>query len=346
MMIVAQAPCRIDFAGSVTDVQPFCDHIEGVVVNAAVNRYVRCTYLPEPADGFVVLDQINNDMLQVAGVEEMPAHGLPGRLKACLQTFPALSGGTFLLQSDLRHGSGMASSSALLTCLVAAITAALHQTLSPAATAEIAYQIERHSLGLLCGRQDAYASVQGGLSQFTFSQDRVTRRPISLPPALAGNFLSGLYVAYTTVQRSSDHLMRKMIEMLAAQDPLLLDVMTAHSDLARQAGLALADGHLRRFGQLLNESQANQERLPIPVSPPQARMLLQSARAAGAWGARLGGVGGGGYATLLLPLPQRQSIARQLRAQGWALEPIAVDWMGLRVHVAPCTNHDAKTTHG
>ncbi len=85
-------------------------------------------------------------------------------------------------------------------------------------------------------------------------------------------------------------------------------------EVAREARAALASGHLPALGWLLDENHRLLQ--AIGVSTPGLDRLVEAARAAGAFGAKLTGAGGGGNVIALVPPQRRDEVRRALLKAG------------------------------
>lgn len=328
MIVSSYAPCRLDIAGSPTDVQPFCDLHPGSVLNIAIDRYVRCVYIPN--NGLRVIDT-NSAMTAIARTSnELPPNYPFGMVKAALARFPQVTNGCFILSSDIHPGSGLGSSSALATALVATVSALCGIDLSRQEIAETAYDVERHFANSLCGRQDCYASALGGINHFRFDGELVHQEALSIDRETISSLAEAFCIASTDAPRDCGEILRDMIVMHNELDDLLFSVMEEHRALAPLAADACIRGDLTLLGNIIDRSWRNQERLPLTVSPPSAQNLLRDLRRSGVLGARLGGVGGGGYAISLVDPCLRSSIRERIKKGGHLIELVTIDWFGVR----------------
>lgn len=331
MKVTSKAPCRVDFAGSCTDIQPFCDTEPGFIVNAAITRYAYCTYIAAPTDGLTVIDLDTGYNLHISNANELPTGGRLGILRAYLDEFKQLPTGAIILQHDLHPGSGLGSSGATAVSIAATLSKVCGYSLSKGELAEMAYRVERSKLNPFCGRQDPYASAFGGINLFKFEGSRVEREQVSIPATELIEFLSQFAIVSSGVFRSCDVLLSAMFDQYYKKDSRFAEVMHTHCLLAQDLYRAFCAGDLFTVAKLMAESWTTQEQLRLPVSTPETQLLLSLAKQNGAIGSRLGGVGGGGYAAILFDRDKRHQLKTALETHGWYLEQVMVDWNGVEI---------------
>lgn len=88
----------------------------------------------------------------------------------------------------------------------------------------------------------------------------------------------------------------------------------AIGEVAQEGARAIMEGELARLGALMNHNQALLEALG--VSSRALERLIEAARTAGAWGAKLSGSGMGGCMIALVPPEQASAIEEALRTAG------------------------------
>jgi D-glycero-alpha-D-manno-heptose-7-phosphate kinase len=79
---------------------------------------------------------------------------------------------------------------------------------------------------------------------------------------------------------------------------------------------ALEAGNLPRVGELMSREWSDRRRLAAGISTPVLEELLQAAAAAGAWGGKACGAGGGGCLAILGPPERRSAIETALEGAG------------------------------
>jgi D-glycero-alpha-D-manno-heptose-7-phosphate kinase len=85
---------------------------------------------------------------------------------------------------------------------------------------------------------------------------------------------------------------------------------------AAELAPALVAGDLPRVGELMSREWNDRRRLADGISTPVLEELLRSASAAGAWGGKACGAGGGGCLAILGPPERRDAITAALESAG------------------------------
>jgi len=151
---------------------------------------------------------------------------------------------------------------------------------------------------------DATLATEGGLGLFT--RERGLSR-LAVPTLT-------VCVGDTGRPRDTRALVAAVAARVAAEEAQR-SVIGRLGTLAVAGAAALEAGNLRRLGGLLDEAQA--ALADLGVSSPAIERLCATARAAGAWGAKLTGAGGGGCVIALAP-GREEAVLEAWRAAGHA----------------------------
>lgn len=318
-MIIARAPLRISLAGGGTDIPAYADNFGGMVISAAINRYV-----------YVILTGAESDVLQITAADahtfcSRNAHLFDGALfwgddyRLPLATFDhfGIAGGYRLfIAPEVPSGTGLGSSSTTAVALITAITAAQGRSLAPAEVAELACHLEIERLQMPIGRQDQYASAFGGLNVLTFSRGETTVSPCPVSDRTMRELQDRILLFFTGQRRRSTDVLNAQREgMLEANSPTL----AALHDIKALAGEmydALRVGELDRIGQLLDASWMRKRRLAPGVSTPQIDAWYDAAKVAGAIGGKIAGAGGGGFLMLYADPERRHNVIARMSELG------------------------------
>ena len=98
---------------------------------------------------------------------------------------------------------------------------------------------------------------------------------------------------------------------------------------------ALEAGELAEVGRLMSAEWRQRRGLAAGVSTPRLEQMLAAAVAAGAWGGKACGAGGGGCVAVLAPAERRHAVGEALTGSGGRLlsarpsaEPLSIDVRG------------------
>lgn len=219
--------------------------------------------------------------------------------------------------TDVPAQAGLAGSTALLTAIAAAVLEYLGRRIPPHGLAETVHDIEFRLMRTACGYQDMYSEVFGGLSFMDFrGKEGLGSDPdepyATVEPLLPRVPVLPFVLASTGVQRNSGAVHRPLRERWEAGEPAVVDSYRRVARLGQLGKRAILEGDWQWLGALMNENQEIQRGLG--ASHEACDRLIQAARDAGAYGAKLAGAGNGG--TIVACHPDGERLAAALREAG------------------------------
>jgi D-glycero-alpha-D-manno-heptose-7-phosphate kinase len=303
-VIITRTPLRISFAGGQTDVPSFYRaYGGGAVTSAAIDRYVHVLVNPKfdrsirvaysRTENVGSLQELQHELVR----EAMRAAGLHEAIEVhTIADIPS-------------EGTGLGSSSTLTVGLLNALYAYRGILKEPAELAREACEIEIDRLGGSLGKQDQYIAAFGGTQFFEFRADdsvRVAPIPLSTRDREAlGDHLS---LFYTGVTRKGEELLKRQSERSGANRPALERMR----ELAREARDAITACDFSRLGGILDEGWKLKRGLSSGISTDEIDARYAAAKAAGAWGGKITGAGGGGFLLFVHPPERSHQIAQAL----------------------------------
>jgi D-glycero-alpha-D-manno-heptose-7-phosphate kinase len=330
VIIHAQAPVRVDFAGGWSDVPRFADAQGGVVASAALALYahVECRlggrqirlHAEDLAVRFVA-----------AGPTELVYDGTLDLHKAALNMLPVTGGLELLTRCDVPPGSGLGASGALDVALIATLARARRERYDATELAELGFALEATELELAGGRQDQYAAALGGWHELVFGSGAVDVRAIPAPPHRRRDLERHLVVAYTGQSHFSSQTHERVWEAYRAGRPDVVDALRQLRDLGGAAAAALRTADWKELARVVDQNWQAQRRLDATIATPQVEQVERAARAAGAWGLKATGAGAGGCLLILASPDAVPAVRDAVRAQGATLLPAVFDAEGARV---------------
>ena len=304
-MIKASAPGRCGIAGNPTDMYG------GSVLSLSTVERAHCT-LTEAAQMQITVsgqtqmlataedlalrpgDYLNVARAALSALEIDPQAAIPFHLSAT---------------TEIPMQAGLAGSTAILACLSGALLAYLGLRLNPYETAELVRKIEYDVLGIVCGFQDAYMTVFGGLNFMDF-QGRNSAEPMEPATPFAtveplGPYLRDLpfVLAHTGVRHHSGSVHTTPRERWLAGDPAAVNGYAEIAGLSRTAKRALLSGDWATLAALMTRNHVIVRDLGGSGDANEA--LIAAALASGASAAKLAGAGGGGTILALTLDPDR-----------------------------------------
>jgi D-glycero-alpha-D-manno-heptose-7-phosphate kinase len=323
-IVMTRTPLRVSFAGGGTDLADFYEQEFGAVLSTAINKYI---YVTVKRHGSVFNETIRlnySKSEQVCDIEAIE-NDIARECLRMLEIDPPIYVSTV---ADLPASTGLGGSSSFAVGLLNALHAFRGERVSAGQLAEEASHIEINVLKQPIGKQDQYAAAFGGLNFFTFNPSgRVTVEPQRLNNGGLKHLFDSILMFWTGHQRdSSSVLVEQKANTPAKMDSLLQ--MREHA--ARLQTLCSNGGFdVEKFGAILDESWQLKRQLSSKITTGEIDRWYDHAMAAGAYGGKLCGAGGGGF-LLFIVQPEKQDAVR--RALGCLKQvPIAHEVHGSQV---------------
>lgn len=317
-MIVTRTPYRVSLAGGGTDFPAFFRERPACIVSAALNKYFYLT-LASRLDTRV--------RVAYSKVEEVPHAGVLEHdiVRVVLERYGLHSGVEIGMVGEVPAASGLGSSSAVAVGLLQAVRAQVGLESSAAQLAEEAVRVETDLLHKPIGWQDQYGAAFPGVKEIVFGPGQdVHVHPISLSAdnrlALEANAL----LVFTRRTRPAESVLSGFVSRM---EDNRADLETI-AEIARAVRAAFHAPRidLPLLGALLDESWKVKRTLSSAVTDPLIDEMYDAGRAAGAWGGKLLGAGGGGFLLFLIP-PERHAALRS-RLDDPPTLPLVLDTTG------------------
>ncbi len=223
------------------------------------------------------------------------------------------------IDCEIPIGAGLGSSAATTVAIIAATTRAYGENLEKEKVCEIAFSPESYLHGNPSGVDQATCTY-GGIIQFS-KPDKVTQlNPKRIPT---------IVVCDTGIHRSTKGLVGTVVKRSKSEVAFFQEHVNEASRISKAAVKALRKEDDEELGALMNR---NHELLKqIGVSHPRLNQLVETARKAGALGAKLTGAGGGGSMIALCEDENARSrVERALKSHGGTPYVITMDSSGVR----------------
>jgi len=303
-MIITRTPLRISFAGGGTDLPGFYrTYGGGAVTSAAIDRYIH-VLVNEKFDRSIRVAYSRTE--NVDRLEDLQ-HGLVREAMRATGVHDSLEVHTI---ADIpSEGTGLGSSSSLTVGLLNALYAHRGVLKDPAELAEEACRIEIERLGGTLGKQDQYIAAFGGVEHFDFRPDDTVRAsPIPLSTVHRLELSDHLSLFYTGITRKSEGILVGQNSRTAENKESLVRIR----ELAGAARTAIVQRDWEGLGRVLDEGWRLKRQLTSGISSSEIDREYTLAKAAGAFGGKITGAGGGGFLLLLHPPERSRQIAEAL----------------------------------
>ena len=174
-MIMTRSPLRVSLGGGGTDLPSYYNEFGGVLIAAAINKYVYVT-VSRPFQQQILLKY--SAIEKIERVQDV----LHPIIREVLLTLdlktPQIEVSSI---ADLPSGTGLGSSGSFTTALIKGVYSHYKRSVHPKELAELACKIEIEKLGEPIGKQDQYIAAFGGITEFQFHKDgSVTSSPLKL----------------------------------------------------------------------------------------------------------------------------------------------------------------------
>jgi D-glycero-alpha-D-manno-heptose-7-phosphate kinase len=198
--------------------------------------------------------------------------------------------------ADIPAGTGLGSSGSFTTALLKALHTYNHEIISTRDLAEESCKIELECLHEPIGKQDQYIASFGGITTFEFMPDDTVKvHPLNISKETLYNLEDNLVLFFTGYSRSASVILKEQDDKSKENDDEIIRNLHFVKDLGKQSKVALEDGELRRFGELMNIHWEHKKKRSSNMSNGQIDEWYNLAVKNGAIGGKLIGAGGGGF---------------------------------------------------
>jgi D-glycero-alpha-D-manno-heptose-7-phosphate kinase len=332
-LVRSRAPLRISFCGGGTDVVPYPERFGGCVLSCTIDKYAYVT-LRARDDAKIAIRSLDYGIdVQYDPSDLGNESGQLKLVEAIVRRFNA-SGLDIFMHSDAPPGSGLGSSSAMIVALCGALARFGGHEISTYDLAELAYEIERDDLEITGGMQDQYAAAFGGFNFIEFGADHVVVNPLRLSDDTLSELHYHLMLCYTGSTRMSSNILAEQTRRVDSGHEEALQSLHRMRELTVDLKRLLLRNELPELGATLHEAWLCKRTLASSITNREIDAMYEAARAAGAWGGKILGAGGGGYLLVAVPFRRRTDVARALEAFGGKMTDFQFDTSGMRTWTA------------
>ena len=336
MLIESSAPTRIDLAGGTLDIWPlYLFHDGAQTLNAAISLRARCSIRPRADKRIAIFSEDTGTRVEAdhwADLRDNHDLKLLGRL---LHYFQA-EGLELRTRSESPVGAGIAGSSALNIAVCGALAAWCERAIPDELLLQIAQNVEAQVIDVPTGVQDYRPALYGGISAIELNVDGIRRIPLGVEPL---ELQKRIVLAYTNASRNSGINNWEMTKRHIDGDREVQSRFARIRDVAVAMRASLERQDWPTVGQHVADEWENRKRLAPGVSTPGIDAMLDAAKAAGAWGGKVCGAGGGGCLFCIGEPDRAPAIREALAAHGARLLDYRIETEGLRID----TRVDAAT---
>jgi D-glycero-alpha-D-manno-heptose-7-phosphate kinase len=318
MIYRSRAPFRIGLAGGGTDVSPYSDEYGGAILNATISLYAYTTIIPR-TDGKIIIRAVDRgEELIFDSSDELPVTGTldlqVGVYNRIVKEF-GKKGLSFemITSMDVSSGSGLGTSSTLVTSILGAFVEWFKLPLGEYDIAQLAYDIERVDLAMAGGKQDQYAATFGGVNFMEFYDgNKVIVNPLRIKAELLNELQFNLILYYTDTSRESAKIIETQAGNAKAKKDKPVQAMHAVKEQAFLMKEALLKDELHKIGEILSVSWENKKKMAAGITNELIDDIYSTAIEAGATGGKISGAGGGGFMIFYAEEANRYNVIKAL----------------------------------
>jgi D-glycero-alpha-D-manno-heptose-7-phosphate kinase len=335
MIIRSKAPLRIGLAGGGSDVSPYSDLYGGAILNATINQYAYASLEPtdknkiifQSIDKGITLEYDSQTELPVS--DELPLHsGIYNRIIKQFTHKPLSF--NLITHVDAPPGSGLGSSSTLVTTMLGSFSELLKLPLGEYDLAKLAYEIERIDLKQAGGKQDQYAATFGGFNFMEFyADDKVIVNPLRIKNNILNELAYSTVLYFTGASRSSSNIIDKQQQSVKDNQVLKIEAMHKIKEQAVLMKEALLREDLNEIGPILDFGWQNKKQMADGITNPFIDEIYSAAIKAGSTGGKVSGAGGGGFMFFYCPNNTRHKVIEALSQFGGEVKNYNFSKMGL-----------------
>lgn len=322
MLIRSKAPLRLGLAGGGSDVSPYSDLFGGAILNATINMYAYATIEPRN-DNKIILNAVDKgEYYEMESLPELPIDGkldlLKGIYNRVVRDFhhEPLSF-TLTTYVDAPPGSGLGTSSTLVTAILGAFAEWLNLPLGEYDLAHLAYEIERIDLDMAGGKQDQYAATFGGVNFMEFyKDDKVIVNPLRIKSKILNELAYNLVLFYTGTSRVSAQIIEAQSQNVTSKKEKSIEAMHKIKEQATIMKEALLKGDLHKIGEILDFGWQHKKQMADNITNSEIDNLYNKIIEAGATGGKISGAGGGGFMFFYCPGNSRHDVISKLEQSG------------------------------
>lgn len=287
-MINSRAPGRVCLLGDKNDL------LKGPVIAAAISKFIDFQFKPVN-ENIIKFNFPQRNLRFERKFNENKPHDffkflnqISWRLKDKIAPFECTISG------DLPIGAGLSSSAACSVGFISGLNKKFNLNMQVYDIAELAYQVEHHDFGIMCGRMDQFSISYGGVTYIeTGDQAKVTLLPNVKLPLIIGD---------SQEPRKAANILNMTMDKLRQNDRIFkicFDVIDKNVKLGIKA---IQRNDLIELGARMSIHQ-DMERA-MGATTKKLDEMCYAAIEAGALGAKQIGAGGGGCMIALCPQNQ------------------------------------------
>jgi D-glycero-alpha-D-manno-heptose-7-phosphate kinase len=321
-MIISKTPYRLSLFGGGTDYPAWYEKHPSKIISAAMAHYCYISLKKLPP----YFEHANRIIYsKIETVNDISEIDHPS-VRECLKYYGIPNGISISHDGDLPARSGIGSSSAFTVGLVNAIKTYLRQPNHAYVLAKDAIDIEQNYIGESVGVQDQITAAYGGLNVIELTKDNTKVLSLDVSFDYEYTLEKHVMLGFSGIDRLSDvHAKQQVENIKSGKSEKYLKKISDLSDDAYHA--FLQEESMKQIGALLDMQWHYKRQLTNDITTEYIDNIYEKAKAAGAYGGKLMGAGGGGF-FMFLASPEKHDIIKQAIPEINVWVPFKFDYSG------------------
>ncbi|NQT73022.1 MAG: galactokinase [Chloroflexi bacterium] len=288
-MIVTRTPLRVPLGGGGTDIQSYYSKYGGLLISAAINKYVYITLNKPFINEFIIKYSKTENVNNVDEIEH-------SRIREAIRLLAIEPGLEIVSIADIPANTGLGNSSSFMVGLLNALHALNRNHISAYTLAEEACKIEIDILREPIGKQDQYIAAIGGVTCLDIDkQGQVSATPLRISDDIIAQLESNILLFYTGIKRSASEVLTEQNKATERDEKQVVTALHTIKEIGKEINAALVGGDLRHFGELMDAHWEIKKTLSDKITFSQIDKWYNIAKNNGALGGKIMGAGGGGF---------------------------------------------------
>ena len=302
-MIISRAPLRISFFGGGTDFPEYFSKESGAVLATAIDKYSYVTASTFQSHLFDYAVRVSYSKGELAKTINDIQHPV---FRECLRICGISSDIELHTVADLPAFTGLGSSSSFTVSLLHALHFYKGESVDRMQLAYEAIQIERNVLKECVGLQDQATAAIGGFNVLEFrAEDDIRATKLNLSHLRSQELEQHMLLVFTGIKRRAENIELGKIKNLIENVNHLRRIRKMVDE---GYDILVSNKSLYGLGDLLHQGWVAKRNLGDCVSSSEIDLLYSKGIAAGAWGGKLLGAGGGGFLLFLVAPEKRAAV--------------------------------------
>ena len=318
-IIKSSAPTRIDLAGGTLDIWPlhlFFDNPP--TLNAAIDLYATVEIIPRKDKRIFLTSRDLGLSDNFPSLSKVPDKHPLELIVRTLKFYQPKSGLEISTDCKAPQGSGIGGSSALNIALHGALNRLTGQRFGKAEMIEIAKNIETQVIKVPAGCQDYYPAMYGGVRKVLPGVRGTETQKFAVSPAeLTRHFV----LCYTGKPRNSGINNWEVTKKAVDGNRAVIRHLKSIRDCALDMEKALNRGNLQGLAPIFSREWKARKQLAPNISTAEMDKLIRAALKKGALAGKVGGAGGVGCVSFIVPPAKKISVIEELTSKGGQVLP-------------------------